>query len=244
MTFDPERFVEFLNESEIRATVLAVFDALHAELRALLPDAAIEHVGSTAIPGAVTKGDLDVCVLVEQGAFREADRILADHFPRNTGSDQTASFSAFSDESRRLPVGVQLAARGGPEDSFVRWRELLRGSPQLLSAYNDLKRRWHGRSHEDYRAAKAHFIEQGLESAERHERGISKDGAAGSSPRKVVGVCPACGALVDATHLAFAYLEKLGAWDGIEDCWECGTALSISVQLDSEGKARVRCERL
>ena len=61
--------------------------------------------------------------------------------------------------------------------------------------------------------------------------------------RKVTALCPECGATVDATSKAFAHLESLGMWDGIEDCWECSTVLSFSVELDAEGRAKVRCER-
>lgn len=158
---DAER-VEFVDEAAIRSTVSAVFDSLNTTLTALLPTARIEHVGSTSIPGAVTKGDLDICVQVAQRAFPEADRVLAERFARNVGSHQSASLSSFVDDSWPVPVGVQLVAFGGNEDFFLRWRDLLRSSPEILNQYDQLKRRWHGRSHQEYRAAKAKFIEQML----------------------------------------------------------------------------------
>ena len=155
--------VEFVDEPAIRSTVSAVFESLNTTLRALLLEARIEHIGSTSIPGAVTKGDLDICVQVEQSAFPEADRILSERFARNVGSHQSASLSPFVDNSWPVPVGVQLVALGGNEDFFLRWRDLLRSSPEILKQYDQLKRRWHGRSHEEYRAAKATFIEQVLQ---------------------------------------------------------------------------------
>ena len=154
--------VEFVNENEVRAAVLAVFDELRVVLAALFPDAAIEHVGSTSIAGTITKGDLDICVLVEQADFNQADQILARHFARNVGSDLPDALSSFVDASRRVPVGVQLVVRGSRADFFVQWRELLRGSRELRDAYNELKSRWHGRSHDDYRVAKSDFIERVL----------------------------------------------------------------------------------
>jgi GrpB-like predicted nucleotidyltransferase (UPF0157 family) len=155
--------VKFVEEAKVRETVLRVFDELRSGVAALLPDAEIEHVGSTSTPGALTKGDLDICVLVEQRDFPQADRILAEHFARNVGSDRTDSLSSFVDDSKAVPVGVQLVVRGGREDFFVRWRDLLRRSPQVLSAYNELKRRWHGRPYDSYRSAKSVFIEGQLE---------------------------------------------------------------------------------
>jgi GrpB-like predicted nucleotidyltransferase (UPF0157 family) len=156
--------VEFVDEPAIRATVSAVFESLNGTLKVLLPAARIEHVGSTSIPGAVTKGDLDICVQVPASAFPEADRILSERFARNVGSHQSASLSSFIDDSLPVPVGVQLVALGGNEDFFFRWRDLLRSSPQVLQQYDQLKRRWHGQSHEEYREAKSKFIEQMLQS--------------------------------------------------------------------------------
>jgi GrpB-like predicted nucleotidyltransferase (UPF0157 family) len=163
MDSDPVEFVEFVDEREVRETVLMVFDDLRVTLEKLLPSAEIEHIGSTSTPGAITKGDLDICVLVERSDFKNADGILGEHFARNDGSDRTESLSSFVDDSKAVPVGVQLVVRGGREDFFVRWRELLRGSPQVLRTYNELKRRWHGRSQESYRMEKSIFIERELQ---------------------------------------------------------------------------------
>jgi GrpB-like predicted nucleotidyltransferase (UPF0157 family) len=154
--------VEFFDEANGRSKVLAVFESLRAILGGLLPEARVEHIGSTSIPGAITKGDLDLCVQVERSAFQGADHILATRFARNVGSDQTASLSSFVDDSWPVPVGVQLVVLGGDEDFFLLWRDLLRGSPTILEEYNQLKRRWNGQAHEGYRAAKSDFIEEKL----------------------------------------------------------------------------------
>ena len=159
MSGDP---VHFVDEGDVRQAVLLVFDELRSRVATLLPEAEIEHVGSTSTPVALTKGDLDICVLVERSDFLEADRLLAEHFARNVGSDQTDSLSSFVDDSKAVAVGVQLVVRGGREDFFVRWRDLLRRSPDVLSAYNELKRQWHGRPHDGYRRAKSRFIESHL----------------------------------------------------------------------------------
>ena len=157
--------VEFVDESTIRAIVLSVFEDLRTTLEELLPGARIEHVGATAVPGAVTKGDLDICVLVERNAFDGADRVLAEHYARNIGSDHTGSLSSFVVSSKPVPVGVQLVVREGEEDFFVRWRDLLPRSPEVLKNYNQIKRRWHGLAHGGYRVAKSEFIETTLRAA-------------------------------------------------------------------------------
>src|SRR4051812_15375323 len=53
-TVDTDR-VEFVGERETHARVLAVFEDLCVALRGLLPDAEIQHVGSTAVTVAIRK---------------------------------------------------------------------------------------------------------------------------------------------------------------------------------------------
>ena len=45
---------------EIQDLATAAFDAHRREVVALLPAAEVEHVGATAVPGALTKGDVDL----------------------------------------------------------------------------------------------------------------------------------------------------------------------------------------
>lgn len=138
------------------------FADLEAELKALLPHAEIEHVGSTAVRGTLTKGDLDVVVRVRSELFPDTLRRLEQRFRFNTGSIRTDTFCAFEEPSSKPPLGVQLVTAGAPEDFFSTWRELLKADSQLRRDYDDLKRRYDGRPMEAYRAAKSEFIEARL----------------------------------------------------------------------------------
>ena len=71
MSASDDETVSFLPEQRFRARVLQQFEKLMVELETLVPDADIHHVGSTAIPGSLTKGDLDVQVRVVASAFPE-----------------------------------------------------------------------------------------------------------------------------------------------------------------------------
>lgn len=140
----------------------AAFLAVEERLRTLLPDARVEHIGSTSIPGARTKGDLDVCVRVEPADFARCEEILASAFARNVGSDHSASLASFKDDDADPPLGVQLVAKGGPEDDFVAFRDALRAAPALVAEYDALKARFEGASMDAYREAKAPFVERVL----------------------------------------------------------------------------------
>lgn len=120
----------------------------------------VQHVGSTGIGAGLSKGDLDICVRVPPADFVFAKDTLAELYARNHGSDSTATFAAFSDTDEW--VGVQLCVAQGPEDNFVRLRDMLRECPRLLAAYDDIKRRHHGGDMDRYRHEKSAFIERVL----------------------------------------------------------------------------------
>ena len=130
-----------------------------AALRALLPAKAdIQHIGSTAVPGCLTKGDLDLCVRVLPADFGVCEVVLARSLARNEGSDRNESFASFY----LGEVGVQLVAIGSSFDDFTRFRDALLANPALVERYNALKQAWSGKPMAEYREAKGEFVEMVL----------------------------------------------------------------------------------
>ena len=139
------------------------YNAIRRLLASALPSGAeMHHVGATAIPGCLTKGDLDIVVRVPAQSFADADLMLASKFNRNEDSVRTETFSAFEDTSCDPQLGIQLTAIDGPFDFFHRFVHALTSSPQLVKEYNALKRAHNGRDASQYRAAKAQFFERVL----------------------------------------------------------------------------------
>ena len=104
----------------------ALFTTVQKELATLLPPSAeILHIGATAIPGCLTKGDLDIVVRVARSDFVNAERVLASHFARNSGSVRTEEFAAYEDDERSPHLGIQLTVMGGANRRFPSFR----GSP-------------------------------------------------------------------------------------------------------------------
>lgn len=52
---------------QYRTTAEALFGETARQIQAVFPDVQVEHMGSTAIPGALSKGDVDIAVLVPPG---------------------------------------------------------------------------------------------------------------------------------------------------------------------------------
>ena len=138
-------------------------DRLYTRIRALLttilpPSADIRHVGATAVPGCLTKGDLDIVVRIAAEDFAQADDALASRFARNIGSKRTDTFSSFEDATTLPHLGIQLAAAGGEDDSFHLFADALLQDPELVAQYNALKRASDGEPMDVYRTKKSAFV--------------------------------------------------------------------------------------
>jgi GrpB-like predicted nucleotidyltransferase (UPF0157 family) len=165
--------VHFVAESILREEVALAFSGHRKAIEQLVPFAQIEHIGSTAIPGCLTKGDLDILVRVPSARFHEADEILSTRYARNTGSVRNDTFASFHDENANPPLGVQLTAIGGPFDDFLPFRDWLLKNQTWVERYNRLKADCEGLDMDEYRRRKGAFVEEVLALA----RGPMQNGA-------------------------------------------------------------------
>jgi GrpB-like predicted nucleotidyltransferase (UPF0157 family) len=162
MTASSEETVTFLPEEHVRARVQSRFEQLRNELQAMVPGAQIEHVGSTAIPGSLTKGDLDIQVRVLAAQYAAAKERLCQLLDVNAGGFSAHDAISFEDYRHVPHVGIHLTVVGGSADIQWRFRDLLLAFESLRLEYDDLKRRFEGQSMERYRAAKADFVDRVL----------------------------------------------------------------------------------
>lgn len=149
----------FQNERIFREAVDRLFREQSHRIRTVLPEADIQHVGSTAIPDSLTQGDLDIQVRVPMDLFPLAVQRLGTLYHLNEGSIRTDTFAAFQDDTTAPPLGVQLSVIGSPEDFFWKLRDVFRTDPVLQRAYDALKQQYEGAPMDLYREAKAQFIE-------------------------------------------------------------------------------------
>jgi GrpB-like predicted nucleotidyltransferase (UPF0157 family) len=82
-------------------------------IRQALPGSRIEHIGSSAIEGGVSKGDLDIFTGVEPGEFPDAIvAIVSIGFRIKTESFRNEWLCPFESDAYALPVGLQLVVNG------------------------------------------------------------------------------------------------------------------------------------
>jgi GrpB-like predicted nucleotidyltransferase (UPF0157 family) len=129
--------------------------------------AAIEHVGSTSIPGAAAKPIIDIDVVLRTGNdLEEAIRLLARMGYRHVGDLGIAGRDAF-ESPRALPAHhLYVVVRGNSEHMrHLRFRDYLRSHPEARDGYSALKKELAARFRNDreaYTEAKTNFIEDVL----------------------------------------------------------------------------------
>lgn len=161
----PDLFILADDAGAARQAAASLFERVRTRLAVILPASAeVLHIGATAIPGCLTKGDLDIVVRVDPTDFVTAEAGLAAAFGRNAGSIRTDAFAAFEDADCRPPLGIQLTAKDGVLDVFHRFADALRADPELLARYNALKLAHHTRPMARYRAEKDAFVSEVLRS--------------------------------------------------------------------------------
>lgn len=151
--------MRLLKPSKYQEQAVSIFTAVASKVSRLLPDAQLEHIGASAIPGAVSKGDLDICVLVAPQAHAQAVQTLeAAGYAIKADTMRTPALCMLLSPRSDMDVALQVVAKGSEFEFFLHFRDALRADPSLVEQYNQLKTRFATRGEERYRAEKSRFI--------------------------------------------------------------------------------------
>jgi GrpB-like predicted nucleotidyltransferase (UPF0157 family) len=147
--------------SDLMPQVESILDHVLPQLRALLPEAEVHHIGATAMPfpGAMTKGDVDVLVHVSAAMFPAAVAVLRQHFQVKQPENWTSEFASFGDDrAYALPLGIQVVVKGSKDDFLLFLRDYFNSNPHVILEYSRLKIRHAGEGQEKYWQAKDAFL--------------------------------------------------------------------------------------
>ena len=151
--------MKLLAPSEYQAAAGAVYLSVVQEIARLLPDAQAEHIGASAIPGAVSKGDLDICVLVTAQEHARAVQVLQGAgYVAKKDTLCTPELCMLLSPRTDTDVALQVVAKGSEFEFFLHFRDALRADPRLVEQYNQLKQRFAPFGMERYREEKSRFI--------------------------------------------------------------------------------------
>jgi GrpB-like predicted nucleotidyltransferase (UPF0157 family)/GNAT superfamily N-acetyltransferase len=150
--------IELRPVEDLASDIDAVLADLRRELAALAPGVVVEHIGATAMPDGLTKGDFDVNLRVDQERFDHVVTALSTRFDVAQPENWTATYASFSDTCRGVPVGIQVTAEGSDDDFPVMLRDLMRADPELRHQYDAMKRANAPRGRNAYWRAKDEFF--------------------------------------------------------------------------------------
>jgi len=147
------------NYEEYSSHVEVLFTKLSRELRLVLPEARIEHIGSSSIPRSISKGDLDVFVGVDQVNFNDSlEKIKRIGFVEKVGTFRSNELCMLVTTKYDYDVAVQLVSNGSEFEDFLRFRNILRSSTDLVKQYNEVKLLAENLDENEYRKNKSDFI--------------------------------------------------------------------------------------
>ena len=151
--------MKFHYPEEYQERCEALYLQYKAKITGILTNALVEHIGSSAIPHCISKGDLDIYVAVDflqhKKAIKEIQKL---GFTIKQETLRTENLCMLEDSY----VAIQLVTKGSEFESFISFREALINDSELVKQYNQLKLNCVGFSMHDYRKVKSRFIEKVL----------------------------------------------------------------------------------
>ena len=154
--------MKFYPAEQYQAACNELFVRYGRDIKKLIPNARVEHVGASSIPSAVSKGDLDIFVGVELGELEDViERLTTLGFKEKLDTLRTPELCMLASTSGD-DVALQVVANGSEFECFLRFRDKLRANPVLVQQYNTLKMSCEGWPQEEYREKKSVFIEHVL----------------------------------------------------------------------------------
>ena len=150
-----------LRPDEYQPRAASRFASVRAQIERLLPRAVVEHIGASAIPGAVSKGDLDICVRVTPSDHASVVCTLTGcGYIEKLDTLRTQQLCMLEWHKPSEEHAIQLVAEGSPFDMFIAFRDALLADPYLVTEYNQVKLHAAHLSDAEYRAEKSAFIER------------------------------------------------------------------------------------
>lgn len=137
---DASNLVTLLAPGQYQDAATAACEDAELLLTAILPEARIEHVGASAVPGAWSRGGVDLCVAAPRGAFDEALGVLGEAgYLQRSLDDDGDRLAVLAAPDAAVPVALRLIETGSVHESMMRLRDALRADAALLARYNAIR---------------------------------------------------------------------------------------------------------
>lgn len=162
------------------------FAASAAELSSVLPDAIVEHVGSTSVPGLSSKDTVDIAVGAERVADVLAPSVLAElevlgfvHAPGSFADDPDHVFFHRIIEDHRTDHLHVVPRNSAVLDEYLLLRDYLRAVPDAMARYEAVKlalAQQYARDRSEYVDRKQAVVQRLIVAARQWRAGASSPG--------------------------------------------------------------------
>ncbi|MBF0546591.1 MAG: GrpB family protein [Candidatus Riflebacteria bacterium] len=145
-------------------TPQTIYHRIRMDLLERMPYSEVIHIGSTAIEGLKTKGDLDINLRVTQDKFWESvNEIIKMGYFELDGTLQCDSLRHLKPINKyEIDVAIQVTVIGSEHDTFVIFNEILRFNNYARKEYEVIKTQYGFIPDDDYREKKAIVINKYL----------------------------------------------------------------------------------
>ena len=148
--------MKLIKSSEIYPIALKYFEHWQTIFEKEFPNSVFEHIGSTAIKGALTKGDIDFYLEVEASQHKQViNRLLELGFSIKPDTHRDKNLCMVNNDD----FAIQVVSKGSKYEFFKHFRDKIIHDPNSLKQYNALKLSAKNLSEEEYREIKSAFIE-------------------------------------------------------------------------------------
>ncbi|WP_373883069.1 GrpB family protein [Acinetobacter pittii] len=152
----------FLEPEQYQQRCAQLFNSYQKDISTLLPFAKIEHIGSSAIPNAISKGDLDIYIEVMPEQFEFAiEQLKTLNFIEKQNTLRTHELCML-ESLNNDDVAFQIVVTDSVFTFFLAFKNKLINSPTLVNEYNELKLQCSHLDPDQYRTIKSDFINRVL----------------------------------------------------------------------------------
>lgn len=152
----------FLEPEQYQQRCAQLFNSYQKDISTLLPFAKIEHIGSSAIPNAISKGDLDIYIEVMSEQFEFAiEQLKTINFIEKQNTLRTHELCML-ESLNNDDVAFQIVVTDSIFTFFLTFKNKLISSPKLVNEYNELKLQCSHLDPDQYRTIKSDFINRVL----------------------------------------------------------------------------------
>lgn len=160
--------MEFIAPHIYQPQLTLLFKNYKQQILSLIPHATVEHIGSSAISNAYSKGDLDILVSVSSQHFESSiEKLKILNFIEQQNTFCSHQLCMLVSKKKNEDIAFQVMTDDSPYLCFLTFTNILNKHQHLVFQYNKLKLLCKHLKEDEYREIKSRFIMQVL-----HQYGI------------------------------------------------------------------------